>query len=57
MVIEAESLEAANAMFMADPFITEGIFGTYEMQAAGDWPSTTWPTRGSDGLLADEIRA
>ena len=32
MVVEAESLEAATAMFMADPFIREGIFGTTEIK-------------------------
>lgn len=32
MVVEAESLEAAIAMFMADPFIEEGIFGTTEIK-------------------------
>jgi uncharacterized protein YciI len=32
MVVEAESLEAATAMFMADPFIKEGIFGATEIK-------------------------
>jgi uncharacterized protein YciI len=32
MVVEAESLEAATALFMADPFIKEGIFGTTEIK-------------------------
>jgi uncharacterized protein YciI len=32
MVVEAESLEAATALFMADPFIKAGIFGSYEIK-------------------------
>src|SRR5688572_7644944 len=32
MAVEAESLEAATAMFMADPFIKEGIFGSTEIK-------------------------
>jgi uncharacterized protein YciI len=32
MVVEAESLEAATAVFMADPFIKEEIFGSYEIK-------------------------
>ena len=32
MVVEAETIEAATAMFMADPFIEEGIFGTTEIK-------------------------
>ena len=32
MVIEAESLEAATADFMADPFIKKGIFASYEIK-------------------------
>ena len=32
MVIEAETIEAATAMFMADPFIKEGIFGSTEIK-------------------------
>lgn len=32
MVVEADSIEAATAMFMADPFIKEGIFASYEIK-------------------------
>ena len=32
MVVEAETLEAATEMFMADPFIKEGIFASYEIK-------------------------
>ena len=32
MVIEAETLEAATAKFEADPFVKEGIFGSYEIK-------------------------
>jgi uncharacterized protein len=31
MVIEADSLEAATATFAKDPFITEGVFGSWEV--------------------------
>jgi len=33
MVVEAESLEAATALFMADPFIPAGVFASYEIKA------------------------
>lgn len=32
LVLEAESLEAATAIFMADPFVAEGIFGSVEIK-------------------------
>lgn len=32
LVIEAESLEAATASFMADPFVKQGIFGSTEIR-------------------------
>jgi len=32
MVVEAETLDAATQKFMADPFIKEGIFGSYEIK-------------------------
>ena len=32
MVVEAESIEAARAMFEADPFVKEGIFASYEIK-------------------------
>lgn len=32
MVLEAESLEAAKASFGADPFVTEGVFASYEVK-------------------------
>lgn len=32
MVIEAETIEAATASFLADPFITAGIFASYEIK-------------------------
>ena len=32
MVIEAETIEAATAKFEADPFVKEGIFGSYEIK-------------------------
>lgn len=32
MVVEAESLEAATALFLADPFIKEGIFEDYQIR-------------------------
>lgn len=32
VVIEAETLEAATAIFNADPFVSEGIFGSIEIK-------------------------
>ena len=32
MVVEAETVEDATALFMADPFIAAGIFGSYEIK-------------------------
>lgn len=32
MVIEADSLEQAKAMAAQDPFVTEGVFGSYEVK-------------------------
>ena len=32
MVLEAASIEEATAAFEADPFIKEGIFGSYEIK-------------------------
>ena len=32
LVLEADSLEAATASFMADPFISEGIFASVEVK-------------------------
>ena len=32
LVLEAETLEAATASFMQDPFFTEGIFGTPDIK-------------------------
>lgn len=32
LVLEAESLEAAEATLLADPFIAEGIFGSVEVK-------------------------
>ncbi len=32
MVIEAETIEAARAVFEADPFVAEGIFETIEIK-------------------------
>ena len=32
MVVEAETIEAATVLFMADPFIKEGIFGATEIK-------------------------
>jgi uncharacterized protein YciI len=32
MVIEAESIEAATALFNADPFVKEGIFASTEIK-------------------------
>ena len=32
MVLEAETLEAATATFLADPFIEAGIFASYEIK-------------------------
>lgn len=32
LVLDAESLEAATAAFMADPFVTDGIFGSTEIK-------------------------
>lgn len=31
VVIEADSLEAAKALYARDPFVTEGVFGSYEV--------------------------
>ncbi len=31
MVIEADNLDAATALFAEDPFIREGVFATYEI--------------------------
>lgn len=33
MVLEAETLEAATAAFERDPFVTAGIFASYEIKA------------------------
>jgi uncharacterized protein YciI len=33
IVIEAETLEAATAIFHADPFVSEGIFDSVEVKA------------------------
>jgi uncharacterized protein YciI len=32
MVVEADTIEAATALFMADPFIKEGIFASTEIK-------------------------
>jgi uncharacterized protein YciI len=32
VVIEAETLEAATAIFQADPFVPEGVFGSIEIK-------------------------
>lgn len=32
LVLEAETLDAATATFMADPFVSEGIFGSVEIK-------------------------
>ena len=32
LVLEADSLEAAKAVLLADPFVTEGIFGAVEVK-------------------------
>lgn len=32
LILEAASLEAATAAFMADPFVREGIFGSVEVK-------------------------
>jgi uncharacterized protein len=32
MVLEAESLEQAKALFAADPFVTEGVFASWEVK-------------------------
>ncbi|MHA6731049.1 YciI family protein [Devosia sp. A369] len=32
MVVEAETIEAATAIFHADPFVSEGIFGNIEIK-------------------------
>lgn len=32
LVLEAETLEAATANFLADPFVAEGIFGSTEIK-------------------------
>ena len=32
MVLEAETIEEARALFKADPFIKEGIFASYEIK-------------------------
>ena len=32
MVVEAESIEDATALFMADPFISAGVFASYEIK-------------------------
>ncbi len=33
IVVEADSLDAATAIFHADPFVAEGIFGDIEIKA------------------------
>ncbi|MGV8833118.1 MAG: YciI family protein [Devosia sp.] len=32
MVLEAESLEAAKTAFSADPFVQQGVFGSWEVK-------------------------
>ena len=32
LVLEADNLEAAKAVLLADPFVTEGIFGSVEVK-------------------------
>lgn len=32
MVLEAESLEAARAIFAADPFVQQGVFASWEVK-------------------------
>ncbi|UJW84264.1 YciI family protein [Devosia sp. SL43] len=32
LVLEADTIEAATASFMADPFVAEGIFGSVEVK-------------------------
>lgn len=32
VVIEADTIEAATAIFQADPFVSEGIFGSVEIK-------------------------
>ncbi|MEO9296967.1 YciI family protein [Devosia alba] len=32
MVLEADSLEQARALFAADPFVTEGVFASWEVK-------------------------
>ena len=57
MVIEAETIEAATALFNADPFVAAGILPALK-SSHGAWLMITCRPRPEfHGLLVDEVRA